>query len=57
MTRRRLAALLCVALAGTLLLTGLARAAPGLDQQQATVDEDKTRRPSAKPSRAAWPGS
>jgi hypothetical protein len=40
MTRRRLAALLCVALAGTLLLTGLARAAPGLDQQQATVDED-----------------
>ena len=41
MNTRRLAALLCAALAGTLLLTGLARAAPALDQQQTTVDPDQ----------------
>jgi hypothetical protein len=41
MNTRRLAALLCAALAGTLLLAGLARAAPGLDQQQVTVDPDQ----------------
>jgi PASTA domain len=40
MNTRRLATLLCAALAGTLLLTGLARAAPGLDQQQTILDED-----------------
>ena len=38
MTTRRLAALVCTAVAGTLLLTGLARAAPALDQQQTTLD-------------------
>ena len=41
MNTRRLAALLCAALAATLLLTGLARAAPALDQQQTTVDPDQ----------------
>jgi hypothetical protein len=40
MTTRRLATL-CAALAGTLLLTGFARAAPALDQQQTTVDPDQ----------------
>ena len=40
MNTRRPAALLCIALAGTLLLAGLAGAAPALDQQQTTLDED-----------------
>jgi PASTA domain-containing protein len=40
MNTRRPAAVLCTALAGALLLTGLARAVPGLDQQQTTLDED-----------------
>ena len=38
MKSRRLAALLCAAIAGTLLLTGLAGAASTLDQQQTTLD-------------------
>jgi PASTA domain len=41
MNTRRLAALMCVALAGTLFLTGLAQAAPGLDQQQTTLDMNR----------------
>ena len=40
MKTRRPAVLLCLALAGALLLTGLARAVPGLDQQQTSLDED-----------------
>src|SRR5262245_7800634 len=38
MSTRRLAVLLCTALTGTLLLTGLAGAASRLDQQQTTLD-------------------